>query len=322
MVKLDSISFLDHVRLKNGVEESKNFFNKLAKENKKAAISLINDDSLYYGSLFILKREIEEFNLYKDLSLRNKIALCITREILQRERIDYSKEYTSSDYVQIVYSILNWMLKTGALDDGLNDEYDEVLDITSILLIKVYRDKKLLPIIADMIFKRYSRGFFIHDLVWAFFQGKDPYSFIAVAKYLNSTDSKEVELARKLLSFVPSLEKGNMAVFLNWLEENHSFLYFKEESFQKGSNPKPYVVILEGKYLCTPVSINTGEIIKPLEDREQKLLGEFKKLSYSKKALLSNFSWKLHHQNMNWWNGWINLSVKEQIGVMRVGGLR
>jgi len=57
------------------------------------------------------------------------------------------------------------MLETGCINDGLNDQYDEILDITAIFIIKIYRDKTILPIIAEMIFRRYKQGLLVQNMV-------------------------------------------------------------------------------------------------------------------------------------------------------------
>ena len=311
------------------MEDLKNFFNQLIKNDTKEALNIINSENLRFTSLFVLKGEIEELNLFNNLNTRNKIALAITSEILTGKKNVSATEHLSLDYIQAVCSVLKWMLETGFKDDGLNNQYDEVLDITAILLTKVYRDKTVLPIIAEMIFKRYKEGFLIHDLVWAFFQSRDPHSLSIIGERLQSTELKDVELACKFLGFVPGIDKMSNTdnkkqylCFLDWIRKNNLFLYFTGESFQQTSNPVPYVVVLEAKYLCAAVFADTGKILKSLTKEEHILLDEFKKLDDDMQLLLSDFSFMMYQKNIYMWNTWIHYPIAEQIKIARIGGIQ
>ncbi|MBK5240310.1 hypothetical protein [Clostridium sp.] len=139
---------------------------------------------------------------------------------------------------------------------GLSEEKDEILDITAALLIKTHNDNSILPIIVDTIFFRNREGLFNHDLIWTFFEARDPYSLMLIANYLYSDDARDIELAYKLLDFVPSIDMRNgrgdsenqYTTIFYWLKENYRFLYFTGESFQRTSNPIPYKIDLHEKY--------------------------------------------------------------------------
>lgn len=318
---------LDKVRLNNGTNDLNNFFHKSFQNNTKESISLINNENLNFASLFILKNKIEELNIFNSLNLRNKIALEITYEICTGKKSFRNTEYLCSDYIQGVNSVLKWMLTTGSIDDGMNNAFDEVLDASAILLTKIYRDKTVLPLIAEMIFKRYKEKSLIHNLVWAFFECGDPKSLILIGDRLQSSDQKDFELSKKLLNFIPGInmfkhtDKNNYYLyFLNWFEKNFLFLHFTGESFQQCSNPIPYEVILEAKYLCVAVSTNAGKILRPLKKEEIELLKIFNKLDYNTKLLLANFSFSLHHKNVHNWNKWLCYPIAEQIKIARIGG--
>lgn len=320
-------SFLDNIKRDRGTTDLKVFFNQLSKKNLKETANFINCKDLQFSTLFILKDEIEKNNLFDSLTPKNKIALLIVKEILTGKKNNLSQEYLSFDYIQVIHSTLKWILKSGFSDDGINDEYDRILDITSILLTKMYSDKTLLPIIADMIFERYKNGFLIHDLVWAFFQAADPRTLIIIGERLISSSSKDVELACRLLNFIPKIDKGinkedKYAIFLNWMKENSAYLKYTGESFQQTSNPKPHKVVLEGKYLCKSICCDTGKPLCHLSEKEYKLLNEFNKLDHSTKVLLSNFSLRVHHKNIYLWNMWHRYSLNDQIKIARIGGVQ
>ncbi|MEY7999281.1 hypothetical protein AB8U03_03540 [Clostridium sp. Mt-5] len=324
---LNDSSFLDNIRTDRGTADLKDFFSQLSKKNLKEAVDFINCKNLQFSTLFILKDEIERYNLFDSLTPKNRTALLIVREILTDKKNNLSQDYLSFDYVQVIHSTLKWILESGFGDDGMNDEYDRILDITSILLTKMYRDKTLLPIMADMIFERYKNGFLIHDLVWAFFQAADPHSLIIIGERLLSSNAKDVELSCRLLNFIPEIDKGiskekKYAIFLNWMKENSAYLKYTGESFQQTANPKPYRIVLEGKYLCRNICCNTGKALCHLSEKEYKLLNEFNSLDHSTKVLLSNFSLRVHHKNIYLWNMWHRYSLDDQIKIARIGGVQ
>ena len=222
------------------------------------------------------------------------------------------------------YPVLKGMFERGIAKQGARDKDDEVLDRAALLLTRVHGDKTILPSIVDMIFYRNREGLFTHDLIWAFFGAKDPYSLMLIANYLGSAEEKDVFLARKLLDFVPNIDmaggkdsRKQYIQFLSWLEENYSFLYFTGESFQRTSRPIPYVVDLEAKYLCRAVSITTGEPLIPFRSKEKHLIGYFTKLDEDHKLLLSEFSFRIHHENIYLWNSWIDKSITRQISIAK-----
>lgn len=326
---LNTINFLDKRMDDSGVDNIRSFFYQLAKENEKEALNLINDENLHFTSLFVLRPEIEELDLFQKLNARNRIALGITNEILSSKRNISDVEYLSFDYIQAVHSVLKWMLETGCINDGLDDQYDEILDITAIFLTKIYRDKTVLPIIAEMIFRRYKQGLLIHDLAWAFFESRDPISLSIISERLQSKELKDVELAQELLSFVPGIGiRENIDIqkqylsFLDWFGKNNLFLHFTGESFQQVKNPVIYRVVLEAKYLCEPASIDTGEILRILSRKECKLIDQFKRLDKNTQKLLSEFSVMLHHNNICKWQYWLECPIGEQIKFARIGGIQ
>lgn len=322
---LNNMTLLDRILNSDGTDRLKVFFHRLCKTDIQKALQLVNSKSLHYASLFILQPEIEKLDLFYGLNSRNKIALEITSEILTGKESTSVIKSLLSNYIQLIHSVLKWMFETGARYDGLNNQYDKVLDTTAALLINVYRDKTVLPVIADITFERYKKGFFIHNLVWTFFEARDPLSLILVAERLDSKYPKEVELACKLLNFVPGIDRSNPHIrhisFLNWLQENALFLYYTGESFQQKSNPKPYAVSLEAKYLCTAVSCDTGKILKHLTREEHELLHEFNKLNNKTKVLLSDFSFMMHCKNIHSWNVWLHYPISHQIKVAEAGGI-
>lgn len=314
------ISFLDKIRYSRGNDALKEFFYAKVNEDKKEAVKFLNDNNLNFATLYSLLDEIFELEFISYMNSRNKLAIELTEEILTGRKSVTTTNYFSSNYIQIFNSALKWMLETGYYDDGLNDDFDEVLDICAVHLVRIYREKAILPILADMIFARHRKGTLAHNLIWAFFESHDPCSLIYLANYLQSHNHEDVKFAQKLLSFIPDLRtKDNLdsqtqySLFLNWIDENCMFLYCTGESYQETGKPIPYRINLQAKYLHMIVSPDTGKILKPLTNSEYSILDEFIKLDENIKSALSNYSYMLYNKDLKKWKMWIHHPISQQI---------
>jgi hypothetical protein len=318
-----NLALLDRVRLAGGTGELENFFKSVAKNNLDRAVSLINDESLHFCSLYALEREAGRPDLYARLNPRNRSALDIIRIISKKRAGNYRRPFT--DCRNMPYAVLRWIIATGCRDDGYSSRYDEIMELTAALLTRVYRDKTILPAITGMIFNRNRRDRLIHDLVWALFECRETSCLDMIACRLCSPYRKDVELARKLLWFVPCISgrstdegAGQYLYFLQWYRENCLYMYYTGESFQMTANPMPYAISLEAEYLCKPVSPEDGKTINPLTKEERRLLETFNGLDEGTRAKLSSFSVSLNRQNTPQWNRWLHSPVGEQV---RAAGL-
>lgn len=255
--------------------------------------------------------------------------MCLNNAIISNSPkiSNFSKiQYLRSNSSEISNTVLKDIFKKGLTQSNYHSENDELLDVTSLLLVKVHKDKTILPSLADTIFLRNRKGLFTFDLIWAFFEARDPYSLMFIANYLESDDITDVKLARKLLDFVPSIDmikddnsKKQYMDFFRFLKENSPFLHFTGESFQRTSRPVPYVISTTAKYLCRQVSHSTGKPLIPFTNQENNLLDNFNKLDDDMKSLLSSFSLRVHYENLNLWNSWINNSISNQICFSQTG---
>lgn len=325
MNSYSKLSYLDAVKRNRSTDEFKLFFYGLGINQKQKAISYLNEDRLYFSSLFILMPEIEKLSIYENLNQRNVIAIKICAQILKDERAYTRVNPLVTENSSMVYSVLKWMLKTGAPEDGLSNEYDGILDTTASILIKTYKDSSILPLVAEMIFKRNRKGALVHDLVWCFFQAHTPYCLTLIAGYLRSSNPQDVELARTLLHFVPdeSGEGANLQKqyqnFLKWLRENKEYLYFTDENLQFTSTPKHCRVDLDAKYLCKSVLSYDHSLQQPLTDDDKNRLQQFHALRRADKKILSKYSHRMHERNSRFWSVWMQYPVEKQLEIAKAG---
>lgn len=306
-----SENYLETIRIKDGNEKLKAEFQAVYKRNSKEAINYINDRVLTFPSLYILMPIIESLNIYKLLIPKNQIAIGIVNQI--------TKPNANYDYLQAndnaVHNSLRWMLETGIPLDTSSNEYEKILDVTVSVLINVYRDKNILPVVSDMIFKRNRIGHYINDLVWAYFRLGDPASLELVAKHITSNDNNDTELSCNLLNIRQPNENKEMLYkqYEEWLKENDPFLYFTNESYQISSNPAFAKVDLERKYLDKGTNSYDKQPIKLLSNEENKQLKAFEPLSEEVKAVLSEYSWKIKKKDKSEWKKWMNNPISVQI---------
>jgi len=324
--KPKEIESLDEIRLNKGIDRMKTVFSDLVNNNPEKAIKLINDKNAKFTSLFILQPEIKRSDILSSLSVRNKHALEITNGILLKEILN--SERFSAEYKEEDYSALKWILETGYKEDGLSDQYDEVLDSAALLLARVYKDKSCLATIEEIIFNRYRKGAFIYDLVWAYFETSDSENLIMMANRLRSSNLKDVELARKFLNFIPCLsmnrEKDNLKQFKcsqKWIEKNKDFLYYTGDTNLQTSNPNRYAINLDAKYLQRSASNVNGELSRSLTEYECKCLDSFKKLDDDSKLQLSDYSSILYRKSKHRWSKWLQKPMDKQIELAKsIGG--
>jgi hypothetical protein len=212
----------------------------------------------------------------------------------------------------IIRLAAKWILETGWREDGLHDDFDGALDAAAALLIRTYDDRSVLPVVTKLVFERNRKGRLIHDLVWCLFKARDPEALRLVANYLGSADSKDTELARKLLHFTPNGEAaargaGNLhRSYLSWRGKQPVSVFYRRKpsgherpgacrrrperqvSGQKNLAPK--------QEAADPFSENDYDRLKRLTGREQE-----------EKTLLADYSRRLHDRSVRLWEQWMGI---------------
>lgn len=314
---------LNRVRMEKGPEETRKYLYRLAATDKRRALALVNDDSIQFSTLYIIRPVLTRTGLVSRLNKRQILALRLV-DAISRKDTAYVNELMKK-YNEEVNDILRWILLSGSPEDGLDNRYDEILELSASLLIRYYKELTILPTVADMIFKRYRKGALIHNLVYAFYEARNPDSLLLLANYICSQDSRDYELATKLLGFIPHVDNNrstNPARMHNevcqWIQENGMFLHRTDESLHLTSTPMPYILSLDAKYLCKPVSPEDGRPFRDYTEDESGILGRFRNLDPETRLRLASFSYLLYRRSMHQWNDWIHLPLQDQLRTMKM----
>ena len=288
--------------------------------SRSEVIKAVNDENISFASLYLLRKDIMGLKLTRQLNSRHKTALEITDAIVLK---NFSgSRFFSTENRETTYAVLKWILENGSKDDGIDDKYDKVLDIASSHLVKRYGDKSISNTLIEMIFERHRNGRYKNDLIWILYETRDRSVLGKIAYYLLSREEKDVELARRLLHFIPCIKEGesklNTELYecsLNWLKDNASFLYYFGESFQQAFDAVPFKVSLEAKYLSIPVNSENGKMLRKLDAEEQKRLEELIQLNENLRMQLADYSYSLYVQNRISWNKWMVYPMHERIRI-------
>ncbi|WP_411675858.1 hypothetical protein [Caproicibacter sp.] len=316
------VGTLEYVRRNRGINACKRRFQEIIGKQKEAAPRLLNDEGLRFATLFSLKPQIEEAGLNDRLSEKIRAALQICDKVLEEKKALPGGGISYTD--ENVHAAFLWIFQTGAENDGMSDDYDEILDLSASVLTRRYRETSILPGLAALIFRRNRKKGYLHDLIWAFFQSHDPNALRYLAPYLRSANARDRELAHLLLH-LPDIGADSRRWetqyrnFMKWLQDNSPYLYFTGESLQSSNQPEICGLDREAKYLCKQISPRKRTPVDPLTSQEEESLSCFAQAEESDQAVLSDYSKALHASNPESWNRWIHLPVEEQLRLAKNG---
>lgn len=334
-MKAVKLGLLDNLRLSNGPEGLKNYFRELLRSDRDSALAAINDSDARFGTLYLLKSELPEKLVQNDLNPLYRKALDLADSLTGE--VSPGTESNIRKAGEAAVSVLRWIIRTGLPEEGLGSKYEQLMERSAALLVKSFGDASVLPELADMIFERNRRGALLHELVWAFFEARCPESLRLIAQRLESADKRDVGLAKKLLCFIPGMADeaaeaitegtthnilrsvsndsagaGPYITALNWLSENKHFLLYTGESMHLCSMPQHFHVSWTAKYICRPVSVDSGEPLLEYQPFENGNLSRFEKLPEISQKLLAEYSYVLNKRDIRQWNTWIRLPIEEQ----------
>ncbi|HBN85493.1 MAG TPA: hypothetical protein DDZ89_16810 [Clostridiales bacterium] len=316
----NQISRLDELRIKEGVAGLRDNVQKLSTSNPTQAARLLNDPELRFATLYLLENQLIQSEVYKHLNIRNKNALKLIRLLRKK---DFSQvEDLLPGYRQAVQSCLKWMLESGYSDDGLDDEFDEILDDCAILAVQVFHDESVVTLLVELIFNRNRQKRYIYDLIWTFFEIHNPKNLLLIVERLRSSNPRDVKLAMKLLAFIPimkdagSVNRNRLYMeCVSWIKENAEYLEYTGETFQQANSPIPYNVSYESKYLHKAKKDNEAFKKDSLEGDQANAVDAFLRLNEKAKEVLSDYSNVLYEKDQKAWKEWIKSPLDEQIKI-------
>jgi hypothetical protein len=312
-------SELDLVRVREGAGPCRAAFQSVCAQDSRKAAALLNDRRLTFPCLYTLSPEIEP-GLYPYLSRRNALGLRLihrAQDTAGTQQTD-SLSHTGKDE----HAALKWILETGRAEDGMEDAYDEILDIAASVLLNAYRDASVLPLVSDMIFARHREGRNIHDLTWAFFNIRHPGALRLIAEGLCSGDAQDVSLACDLLGIEShggeSDPRRRYEDYMQWLNDNDPYLYFTGESMQYASAPAYCRVDLDRKFLQRGTASYQKKPLVPATREEEARLRAFRAMGDEDKKLLAEYSQRMHSRDARAWKRWMRHPVGEQLRAARM----
>ncbi len=276
----------------------------LLNKSKDQAVKLINSQGFNFPDLYVNISVID--NVIDYLNDTVKHAVLFIHSVLNQEKTKKNKNLYE-------HAVFRWIFDTG-FSFCIDDDYNEILNITVSSLINTYKDISILPNVANMIFIRYRQSANTHDIVWAYFRTESILCLKILSARILSKDDKEASLVRKLLNIDGENNKQTYYRYIKWIEENEPFIYFTGESYQYSSAPVIYKVDKDCKYICK----KHGSV---LSIDEKKHVSEFKSLDEQQKDLLSSYSYKLFKTDREYWRSFLGMPIDKQLSESNVKGV-
>lgn len=320
----ESAVTLERVRRTRGADALRAYFEKIVRQDKEEAAALLNHEGIKFTTLYLLIPQLDAYGIFPGLSERNRAAVTLCAVTLAHCPVP--PEYRSAylDGSELNHAVCGWIFRTGAPDDGLDDEFDRMLDVAAARLIRVYRDSSIHPELTRLIFRRNRQGKYIHDLVWALLSSGEPALLTVVAEYLRSEDKSDAALASKLLRNIPdeteeihNAERPPYSQYRGWLRENMPYLYCTGETFHQTSEPSPFKVDVRAKYLCSTAELPHQRALEAFSEQNGGRLESFGGLSKADQTLLAGYSNRLHSRDIARWKKFMQVTVEEQMAQAR-----
>lgn len=300
------------------------------KQQRERAVSMINERGTTFSSLYMLLPNIEKMGLLNQLNQKHTHAIALCQRMSSRT-IVHDNMFSPDN--KMTQAVLRWILETGYKDDGLSDEFDNILDCCASILAVTYKDRSVLNPVIEMIFERSKKGNLIHDLVWTYFNMQDSFALKLIAEKMKSNDPNDIKLAHRLLNYsVPDTNefederKEDPAIhydnYMSWLNDNLPYIKFTGESFQQTSCPQVCRVNLDAKYLGKSLPTSSSSIRLTPSDEER--LNAFHKMTENEQEKLANFANKVNTQDKRLWNKLMSYPVTAQLDISKsgLGGVR
>lgn len=303
-------AYLDALRAQSGTEGVRAQFEKLCMTDTDRAVRLLSDEKLVFPTLFCLREEVFSHGLNARLRGRAFLAFAFVEQILKRNPKENDASYLRTRK-SAELNVLLWMLMTGYRENGGSHAYEEIMDTVSAVLLDLYREKRALPYVAEMLFLRAKNERNYHDLFWALTRFGDPEALQPLAKHLDATNPAEAALARELLGI--SAENVRYVDYIGWLGDNDPFLFFTGESMQFSAKPSVCELDLERKYADKGFPSYEKQAFVPADEEERMRISEFSALPRYDRAVLAEHAHSLLLTNPAEWRLFQKRTMEEQV---------
>ena len=302
---------LEKIKEQNGTEVLKNRFEKALIKNTTDAVTLINDKGISFSTFYILIPLLKKYNTFNKLNLRNRIAQKLYDECFSTSAPQVT--YTRSNEIYV----LNWIVNSAAYDDGIDDNFDKMVDYAFAKLLDENSEPLIIENAINLAFMRNSKNEFNHDLIWAIFRTGNPEALRIVAKHLASDDNEEKEFSKTLLENAMDDglddEEVRFADIDKWIEENKPYLKFTGNGYNYSTSPRFCEIDTKSKYMGKSKKESGFPMNIPQTQTQLENISSFKKLDYKTQVILSRYSKFLHDTDIEKWNRWQRQSLQKQV---------
>lgn len=228
-------TILERIKDKYGTDELVKRVENTIRRYPNHAVNLINDMGVSFSTYFLIIPLIKKYNLLKHMNLRNKIAMKLYDECFSDNVVDVT--YSDSNEK----SVLRWMVNSASYDDGIDDDFDKLIDFAIAKLLSEYNDDETLKNAIDLAFLRNRKKEFTHDLVWEIFKSNNPKALKLIAQHLKSNDEREKMFSWTLIeNAVETNIEYKDYTYENvnkWLNDNLPYIEFTGNSYNYSSVP-------------------------------------------------------------------------------------
>lgn len=303
---------LKSVYYSRGPNDCRQVWKNKLQEDRDAAFELINDPDISFPILYSLAPEL--IDLDEGLSAKNQLAMNHIFAVIKGDPFGLLDDIDLMDQYHYCVDCFSWMLKTGGYE-VVDDNYSIVIDQACVILLLQLKMDCLSDVV-DILFYRHRTGGQRHYILSTFYNAGNPKGLIYVAKYLRSSDPKDIALAQSILSFIPDVAYTSPSqgedLVMAWLEDNHDYLIYTAENNDSHPYPIPYTIHHSAKYFGIPIDANTGNLLYPIDQDINDKWPAFQSLPPHLQNRLSIYSLKLRRWNRTEWREWMQIPLDAQ----------
>lgn len=278
-------------------DEKRMEFLRVARSNPNKAVLLINESATTFITFLMLDDIVKTLPL-SELSDRCQKTMRICNECMCE---NCSRHCNGDDE-----NTLLWMTHDCLSYDGANDDYDRIMDYCLGRLVCEFKNKEALDNAVKLLFLRYEKNEFYHDLVWEIFKSDTPLAVEAISEHMEKGTEKEKALCEEILdTLIDDDPEDNSSIskhINNWVRDNEPYIEFMNNSFNSSSCPQFCKVNYYRKYCGCPC-FQCGFYL-PVNDTDSNYENSFCHMDNRRQAALAKKSCEMRKRDMGAWCRW------------------